>query len=382
MADGSFAVLLERELFPFFAPNVRAILARAVGADHAGEGDRFSMVPSYGTAIGPVGNRRSVLGGRPLVVAEVRARAPWQEVRLRAGRPLMVVSAAGDAFLAPDGVPAREQAAAYHVTGDDVRRTLELMSGSSLYAWEEELRQGFITLPGGHRVGLCGRVVLRAGQVQTMKDISSMNVRIAREVPGAAEAILPWILGEGGLPANTLVYSPPGAGKTTLLRELVRQISRGRPDLLCPGLRVGVVDERSEIGGTWQGRPTRDLGPRADILDGCPKAVGMALLVRAMGPQVLVTDEIGRPEDAEAIAEVLRCGVRVLASAHAGSLDELLARPTLMGLIGAGAFDRLVRLGTSVSVGTVEEVRDGAGRLLFGPGPRPRAAVPRGQAPC
>lgn len=351
MADGSFATLLERELLPFFAPNVRAILARAAGIGRS---------------------------------AATHIADPWQEVRLRASRPLMVVGTAGDAFLAPDGLPARDPAAAYQVTGDDLGRTLELMSGSSLYAWEEEFRQGFITLPGGHRVGLCGRVVLRASHVHTIKDVSSLNVRVAREVPGAAEAVLPWILGEGRLPANTLVYSPPGAGKTTLLRELVRQISRGRPDLRCPGLRVGVVDERSEIAGTWQGRPTRDLGPRADVLDGCPKASGMAILVRAMGPQVLVTDEIGRPEDAEAIAEALRCGVRVLASAHAGSVDELLSRPALMGLIGTGAFERLVRLGTSLGTGTVEEVRDGAGRVLFGAGPRGRAVVPAaaGRAPC
>lgn len=370
MVDGSFAALLDRELFPFIAPGVRAILARAAGARPAG------------APVHLIGDRRAAAAGRPLTAADGGAALPWQEVRLRAGRPLMVVGAAGDAFLAPDGMPVRDPAAAYHVTADDIRRTLEMMSGSSLYAWEEELRQGFITLPGGHRIGLCGRVVLRAGQVQTIKDIGSLNIRIAREVPGAAEAVLPWIFGDDGLPANTLVYSPPGAGKTTLLRELARQISRGRPDLLCPGLRVGIVDERSEIAGTWQGRPTRDLGPRADVLDGCPKAIGMALLVRAMGPQVLVTDEIGRPEDAEAISEALRCGVRVLASAHAGNLDELVARPALVGLIGAGAFDRLVRLGTSRGVGTVEEVRDGAGRLLSGPAMQPGAAAARGRASC
>ncbi len=299
------------------------------------------------------------------VLAGAKGGAPWLEVRLGIGRPLLVVTAAGDAFLAPDGRAVTDPERAYQVTEDDVRRTVELMSGSSLYALDEELRQAFLTLPGGHRVGLCGRVVVRGGSAYALRDIVSLNVRLARQVPGAADAVLPWILGEDGLPVSTLVISPPGAGKTTLLRDLARQLFRGRPDLGCPGLRVGVVDERLELGGGGRGGPALDLGPRTDVLEGCPKAAGLVLLVRAMGPQVVVTDEVGRPEDVEALRDAARMGVRLLASAHAGSAAEAAVRPVLRDLLADGCFGRLVRLGCSRGPGTVEEVRDASGGVLY-----------------
>lgn len=327
---------VEREVLPFLAPAIRSVLERALAQD--------------GAAGGPE---------RPRGWA-----GDWQEIRLRLEGPLMVVTPCGDRCLGPSGVPVADPRAAYPVSAEDFRRTFELVSGSSVYALEEELRQGFITLPGGHRVGLCGRAVVRNGAIRTQRDIGSLNVRIAREVPGAADALLPLLVDAAGLPMSTLVFSPPGMGKTTLLRDLARQISSGRPDLGLGGLRVGVVDERSELGGSRQGRPTRDLGPRTDVLDGCPKAVGLTLLLRAMGPQVIVTDEVGRPEDAEALGEAVRCGVRVLASAHAGSLGEAASRPVLRGLLEAGVFGRLVRLGTRRGPGTVEEVWDAEGRPL------------------
>lgn len=312
---------LEREVLPFLAPALRRVLAAA---------------PTP---------------------------AAWLEIRLGVGRPLLVVTPDGDAFLAPDGRPVPDPERAYRVDEDDVRRTVELMSGSSLYALEEELRQGFLTLPGGHRVGLCGRAVVR-GTAYALRDIVSLNVRLARQVPGAADAVLPWLVDAGGLPHSTLVVSPPGAGKTTLLRDLARQLSYGRPDLGRPGLRVGVVDERCELAGGCRGRPALDLGPRTDVLEGCPKAVGLSLLLRAMGPQVVVTDEVGRPEDAEALAEAARAGVRVLASAHAGSLGEAARRPVLRELLASACFGRLVLLSRAHGPGTVEEVRDGSGALV------------------
>ncbi len=324
---------VEREVLSYLAPGVRSVLERALAADGASGSVRRS--------------------GRWLT--------GWTEIRLRLGGPLIVATPEGDRYLGPSGRAVTDPGAAYRVSAEDFRRSLELISGSSLYALEEELRQGFITLPGGHRVGLCGRAVIRGGALQTLRDIASLNVRIAREVRGAADALLPLIVDSAGLPYSTLVFSPPGGGKTTILRDLARQISTGRPDLGLDGLVVGVVDERS----THQGRPARDLGPRTDVLDGCPKATGLTLLLRSMGPKVIVTDEVGRGEDADALAEAVRCGVRVLASAHAGSLGEVLSRPVLRDLLASGVFGRLVRLGTSRGPGTVEAVWDAEGKPLM-----------------
>lgn len=297
------------------------------------------------------------------VVAGAERTPPWLEIRLGVDRPLLVVTAAGDRFLDGGGRALGHPQGAYRVDAEEVRRTVELVTASSLYALEEELRQGFVTLPGGHRVGLCGRAVAREGGF-ALRDISSLNLRLARAVPGAADAVLPLLLDRAGLPLSTLVLSPPGAGKTTLLRDLARQLSLGRPDLGCPGLRVGVADERGELGGGGRGRPAFDLGPRTDVLEGCPKAAAIVMLVRSMSPQVVVTDEIGRPEDVAALREAARMGVRVLASAHAGSAAEAAARPALRALLAEGAFARLVRLGTGRGPGTVEEVCDGRGLPL------------------
>ncbi len=345
-ALGCLAVL-EREVLPLLAPGLRRVLGAAAR--------KLAERPA-----GPDG-----------------ALWPWEEIRLRAGRPLSVSGPWGDAFVDREGRLVRDPGCGCIVSDEDVRRTLELMSGSSLYALEEELRQGFLTLPGGHRVGLGGRAVLADGEVRALRDIASLNVRIARAVQGAADALLPLILDGGGLPLNTLIFSPPGAGKTTLLRDLARQIATGRPDLACPGVAVAVADERLELSGYGPGGPELDLGPRADVLAGCPKAWAMTVLLRAMAPRVVVTAELGRPEDAEAVADALRAGVRVLASAHAGSLEEVLERPALRPLVAGGAFQRLVLLGRSRGPGTVEGVWDARGEPVV-PRRRPAACGPEG----
>lgn len=297
--------------------------------------------------------RRPVAGLSGGVLARIT------EVRLRTGRPLMVVSPEGDWFLTPAGELTRDPHRGIGVQEEDVTGFLHLATKSSLYALEEELRQGFITVEGGHRVGLAGRAVMAGGQVRTLKDISGINLRFCREVPGAADAVLPEVLAGPGEVRNTLIYSPPGCGKTTLLRDLVRQLSDGVPSLGCSGFRVALVDERSELAGCWRGVPQLQVGVRTDVLDGCPKAVGMAMLLRAMSPQVMATDELGRPEDAAAVWDCINAGVRILTTAHGGSVEDLLARPTLRELMQGGAFSRLILLGFSRGVGTIEGVYDG-----------------------
>lgn len=283
-----------------------------------------------------------------------------EEIRLRQNGPLMLVLAPGDCFITPQGRITSISSQAYFVTGDDLKRTLQQMTSCSIYSLEEELRRGFLTLPGGHRVGLTGKTVLERGRVRLLKHITGLNLRIARELPGVADKVIPFLIDEKRKTIyHSLIVSPPQGGKTTLLRDLIRQISWGVPSLGLPGLKVGVVDERSEIGGCCAGVPQVDLGPRTDILDGCPKAEGMMMLIRSMSPRVIATDEIGRREDVEALEEALHGGVKLLTTAHGYSLDSLKGRPILSHILAKEIFERILFLGFSLGVGTLEAVIDG-----------------------
>lgn len=292
-----------------------------------------------------------------LKTAVARLPAPLEEIRLREARPLHLVLSGAETFLTANGDLTPDPAQADRATHDDLLRTFQLLAQGSVYAWEDEVRHGFLTIRGGHRVGLAGRAVTENNQLRTIKQVSSLNIRIAREVPGAAAALLPRLVQKGKL-MSTLLISPPQAGKTTLLRDLVRLVSTGVPANNLSGSKVGLVDERSEIAGCYAGVPQRDVGPRTDVLDACPKAEGLMLLIRALSPQVVAVDEIGRPEDAAAVMEALHAGVAVLATAHANTLDDLRRRPALAELLNAGAFQRVAVIGRSRGPGTVEQLID------------------------
>lgn len=315
----------------------------------------------------PTNNRtlEGVLSYFPAPLRGILGRLPaylWrelEEIRLRVGQPLILGAACGEIMLDADGRTVPEPRQAYRVGEDDVARTVELVTGSSLYAVEDELRQGFVTVPGGHRVGLAGRVVTDGGVVRTMKHLSRVNFRISREVPGAADRVLSGLVCGARAVHNTLIISPPGCGKTTLLRDLVRQLSAGVPRLGFAGLKVGVVDERSEIAGCYRGVPQLDVGPRTDVLDGCPKAEGMMMLLRAFSPNVIATDELGRREDVAAVEEMLNAGVKILATAHAASLEELRGRPVLRYILRRRIIERFVILEYGRGPGVLKAVVDG-----------------------
>ncbi len=284
-----------------------------------------------------------------------------EEIRLRQGKPLILGLNGNDMFLTPDGETTGLPELGVVVTDHDLSKSVQLISGSSIYAFEEEIKNGFITVRGGHRVGISGKVVVDRGKVRTIKYISGINMRIAREIPGVADKVMPYLIDTVSKEfCHTIIISPPRCGKTTLARDIIRQLSNGIPDLSFKGCTVGVVDERSEIAGCFNGVPQKDVGIRTDVLDSCPKAEGMMMLIRAMAPQVIAADEIGRQEDALALEEALNAGIKVLTTAHGSSPEEILKRPVLKEIMEKGFFQRMIILGRSNGVGTIEKIINGS----------------------
>ncbi|MED5017559.1 stage III sporulation protein AA [Paenibacillus chibensis] len=271
-----------------------------------------------------------------------------EEIRIREGRPLEVNGSGGHRFVTGIGMFTLEEDKAYKPDRSDTRTFLDLISNHSLYTLEEELRKGFITVPGGHRIGLSGRTVLSGGRVEHIRDISGFNVRIAKEIQGAANEMMPYLYDvKEKRMRHTLILSPPQHGKTTLLRDIARQISRGGSLIADPppqGIKVGIIDERSEIAGSLHGVPSFDVGPRTDVMDACPKAEGMMMMIRSMSPDVLIVDEIGREEDAEAVTEALHAGITVIASAHGSGPEQLRNRPAMRRLMEERMFEMYVIL--------------------------------------
>ncbi len=249
-----------------------------------------------------------------------------EEIRLRLGRPMQLIGSDFECLIAevlPD-------AALFSIL-------MENLSEHSAYMHERERREGFFTLPGGYRVGLCGR----RGAAEDMSCISGMNIRIAREWKGCADALMQSLLDGEKRPVSTLLLSPPGVGKTTMLRDIARQFSNQRFARLK---KVAIADERSEIAGCRLGVPTLDVGDRTDVMDAYPKAKAIRMLIRSMSPELIVTDEIGGVEDAAALREAGRCGVSVIASAHAPSLGAARKRSELAPLLEEAFFVRTVEL--------------------------------------
>ncbi len=263
----------------------------------------------------------AVLGDRRLYEAE--------EFRLRRGYPLSV--------LLPDG---EAEGNGPIVTEEHLRQTLENATQASVHTALDKIQRGFVTLRGGHRIGLCGTAACRDGQIVTLQYLSSLNIRVARQVRGQAVKLLPDLM-ERGRFASTLILAPPGAGKTTLLRDLICTLSNGEN---CPPHRVGVADERGELAALWRGEPQLDVGRRTDVIDSCPKAEGLSVLLRGMNPQILAADEITAARDVDAVIRAAGCGVELIATAHGAGVDDLKRRPVYRELLSAGVFRRVVTI--------------------------------------
>ena len=284
------------------------------------------------------------------------------EIRLRVYNPCIILYKGEEYFLGQDGILTREAGRAYGVTEEDIRETMEHIAGYSLYAFEEEIRQGYLTVQGGHRVGVAGKAVMDGEHIRSMKYISYINVRISHQVKGCASFLMPYIRMDESI-CHTLIISPPRCGKTTMLRDMIRQISNG--DGHHPGMTVGVVDERSEIGGSYQGVAQNDLGIRTDVLDCCPKAEGMMMLIRSMSPAVVAVDELGDYRDIHAIEAVVNCGCKLMATVHGDSIKDLQQKPLFERLMEEHVFERYILLQGRRRAGEVQAVFDQRGTCLY-----------------
>lgn len=285
-----------------------------------------------------------------------------QEIRLRAQRPVMLYLHGEEWYLEDSGQLVKQEDRARILPKEELEQILKHICRYSLYAYEEEMSRGFVSADGGFRVGIAGEVIMNAdGTVRNVRYISSLNIRIAHEAKGVALPVLPYLYENKRL-CNTLLLSPPGCGKTTLLRDIIRLVSDGNEQ--AAGQTVGLVDERSEIAGCFQGIPGNDVGKRTDVLDGCPKEEGMMMLLRSMAPKAMAVDELGSISDVRALRQVLRCGVSVLATIHGSTFAELQEKVFLRPLLEEGAFDRFLILGKKEGRFGVEQICDKTGSVL------------------
>jgi stage III sporulation protein AA len=335
-------------------------------------------VVHYETQVGGrPGEWSQVLRFFPPTVREVlarvaeRVRPQIMEIRFRNNQPIELCGDRQSAWVAATGELLAEPGRAVTFSPEDLQTIVNSLTAASFYALEERISQGYLALPGGHRVGLAGQTVCELGEIRLIRNVSSINFRIAKAVRGIARPLLSLLARDGRL-CQTLLVGPPAAGKTTLLREIIREVSNGAPQCGLSGQRVGLVDERSEIAGSFLGTPQLDVGRRTDVLDGCPKKAGVYLLLRALNPQLIATDEIGGREDFQVLEDILNTGVSFIATAHAQNFPEALDRPGLRPLLEAGMVERVVVLSNRLGVGTIESIRAGvAGPELLAQAFRP-----------
>lgn len=271
-----------------------------------------------------------------------------QEIRLRAGQALM---------LSYEG---SEQVYAEHIVSKtDIERIFQWLCGYGVYAYQEEIAKGYITIRGGHRIGIGGQVLFDLeGRVNHMKYISSLLIRVSHDVTGVCETVLDKLYYQGRI-QSTLVLAPPGCGKTTFLRDLVRKVSDG--NAFGNGQNVSLVDEREELAALYMGIPSIPVGSRTDIISGCEKSIAMEMCLRSLGPQVVAVDEIYSDRDLEAIRRLTGCGCAVLATCHADDFETFSKKVFGREALRQSLFSRYVCLERTAGTYGIKEVLDGAG---------------------
>lgn len=268
-----------------------------------------------------------------VILKQINNNQNLEEIRLRAGKPIILKFTNEEKVL--QGI----------IEIQDILQTLQNICDNSIYSYQNQICEGFITIKGGHRIGITGSVVISEGKVTNINYISNLNFRIARQIIGCSNNLLEHILDiPNNTIYNTLIISPPGAGKTTILRDTIRRISNGIEDIGFKGKNIGVVDERGEIAAMYKGVPQNDVGIRTDVLDNIKKSEGMKMVIRSMAPDIIVADEIGNSQDVEAINYAVCCGIKGIFTAHGSLLEDLNLNPSISELIKKQIFERLVFL--------------------------------------
>jgi stage III sporulation protein AA len=278
-------------------------------------------------------------------IKDLKGLEKLQELRLKVNKPMMLQ------------IGNEEVITKYNVSVQDIKLILQHISKYSIYAYEEEIKQGYLTIKGGHRVGLCGSCVVEDNKIKTIKSLGSLNIRIGKEVDGCSDNLIPFMLKDNNA-LNTIIISPPRCGKTTLLRDIARNLSDGLRTLKLSGKKVCIIDERSEISGCYNAVPQMNVGLRTDVLDNCPKAEGIMMAIRSMSPEIIICDEIGTQKDMESILMALNSGVSLITSIHGYGIEDLYSRAVFKEIIDNHVFKRAVILSARKGAGTIEYIYD------------------------
>jgi len=256
-----------------------------------------------------------------------------EEIRIRANKPVILKLRQVEIVLN------------YTITTNEIIGILQNICNNSIYTYQNQICNGFITLPGGNRVGIAGNVVIKDGQVSNISYIYSLNFRISHQINGASDNILKYVLDtENNTIYNTLIVSPPGAGKTTIIRDLAKRISNGINEINFRGLDVSIIDERGEIAAMTKGIIFNDVGIRTDVLDNVPKSIGIRMAVRSMAPKVIIADEIGNKDDVNIINYAICSGVKCIFTAHGSDMEDLLKNNEINKIINLQLFSKIIFL--------------------------------------